>query len=98
MKRIGTAKRPHVDDATRSASILRRKITGDNAEFAHRVQRNVLAQRRVVDIVVVNAVEQHVGAGGAQAVDVVAGAASGNANARHSRSRIVACNVIGEPD
>jgi hypothetical protein len=57
MERIGTTAGEHVDDAARCASIFRREVTGDDTKLANSIQRNVLAKGRIVDVVVINAVE-----------------------------------------
>src|SRR5262249_11989912 len=68
------------------------------ATLSDGVERNILSECTIVDIVIVDTVQQDIRAGGALSVDVVSGAASGNADSRDRWARVVIRDVVGDPD
>src|SRR5437762_737310 len=77
MERVRAGDRRDVDDAARSAAELWREVARQDRELADRVERDVLADRGGELVVVARAVEQHVRARVALAVDAETDAARG---------------------
>src|SRR6185503_19572887 len=98
METVGATPGQHVNDAARCASIFRREVTRDDTKLPNSIQRNVMAEGRIVDVVVINAVQQHVSACSALAVDVEARSATRDAHTWDCRAGIVIGDIVRNSD
>jgi hypothetical protein len=74
VKAIPAGFRYNIDDAAASAAIHRHEIVRENTEFLHGIRRDLLSRNGVELVVIIPAIEHHIGRGRSQSID-------GNTNA-----------------